>query len=79
MGDEKKPRRSSSSKSSEEGSELGLDLPHDPAKYGSPLQSWVTANKAICLLFVTGKVIDRKELGAGVAKRPEQGVRLAND
>jgi hypothetical protein len=35
--------------------EAAIDWVHDPAKWGSPQQSWKTAQKAMWLLYVVGK------------------------
>jgi hypothetical protein len=46
-----------------------VDWKHDPAKYGSPRQSWNTAQKAMWVLYVVGEELGTKELSAGVIAR----------
>jgi hypothetical protein len=53
----RKTRTSQNRTSSSDGTaeEIPIDWKHDPAKYGSPLQSWVSAQKAIWLLYVAAQ------------------------
>jgi hypothetical protein len=41
-----------------------VDWRHDPAQWGTPLQSWTTKKKAVWLLYIVGKQTDRQELSA---------------
>jgi hypothetical protein len=43
-----------------------IDWRHDPSKWGSPQQGWVTSDKAIWLLYVVSKEVNVSELNARV-------------
>lgn len=57
------PRAASGSEDA--GAEPALEWTHDPAKYGSPRQSWSTAVKALWLIYVAGETTGTKELSGG--------------
>lgn len=42
--------------------EVAVDWKHDPTKYGTPKQSWSTADKSIWTLYVVAEETDEKEL-----------------
>jgi hypothetical protein len=42
-----------------------FDFKNDPAKYGSPLQTWTTLQKSIWLLYVANSEINTTEMSAG--------------
>jgi len=66
-GARKRTRRrktSSSSSGGGEASAVALTWQHNPADYGTPSQSWNTATKAIWLLYVVEKVLQKKGLTA---------------
>ncbi|WP_377158390.1 hypothetical protein ACFJIX_05820 [Roseateles sp. UC29_93] len=45
-----------------------VDWPHDPTKFGNPLQTWKTSDKAIWLLYVVANQTSHKDLSArGIA------------
>lgn len=43
-----------------------IDFRHDPQRFGTPVQSWKTAQKAIWLMFVAGEMLEAKQLSTGV-------------
>lgn len=57
-----KRRTVASSANGNTNKETALDWRHDPTKWGTPQQSWKTAEKAIWLLYVVGKETDVTEL-----------------
>ncbi len=59
-----RPRRSVISNGTDDVDEGALDWRHDSSVYGSPLQSWNTAQKALWTLYVVGEATGQKELAA---------------
>lgn len=61
---ERKPRRKRtvSSKVSTNDEEQAVDWLNDPTKWGTPQQSWNTANKALWILYVAEKEANVKEM-----------------
>jgi hypothetical protein len=62
VGKRRRRSRSNSKPTGEESIESAVDWKHDSSKYGSPLQSWNTVDKAMWLLYVVGKETERTEL-----------------
>jgi hypothetical protein len=46
----------------EDSQEVAVDFRHDPAKYGTPSQSWTTAMKALWLLYVVSQETETQEM-----------------
>lgn len=59
-----KKRPKSSGTTSNEGKAKAIDLNHDSTKWGTPLQSWNTTNKAIWLLYIVSQQVNISELTA---------------
>jgi hypothetical protein len=63
-GKRRKPLSSASGVSNAEVADAALTWSHDPAKYGTPDQSWNTATKSIWLLYVVSQVLQRTSMTA---------------
>lgn len=58
-------RRPRSGGAPSEQKELALDWRHNTTKYGSPLQGWTGADKAIYLLYVAAQETTTREMSSG--------------